>query len=109
MEQLTPEERSTILRYLARPPRGRFDYFFAFAVYLIPSFLFALYGVWRSDFVAVAVAYLVLLIAIVYIIGYQTRSSRPFYSAIKKLVEHASGASEPPPAPEAAAGGGHSV
>ena len=87
MEQLTSEEQSTIRRYLARPPRGRLDYFSGFAIYLVPSFLFAIYGIWKSDFVAVALAYLVLLIAIVYIIGYQTRSSGLFYSAIKKLAE----------------------
>jgi hypothetical protein len=85
MERLTPEEHSTITRYLARPPRSRLDYFFSYATYLVPSFLFALYGVWKNDFVAVAFAYLTLLIAIVYIIGYQTRSSGVFYSAIKKL------------------------
>jgi hypothetical protein len=97
MEQLTPEERSTITRYLARPPRGRFDYFVAYAIYLIPSFVFAIYGIWKNDFIAVAVAYLVLLIAILYIIGYQTRSSGLFYAAIKKL-------SDGPDAPTADAG-----
>ena len=38
MEQLTPEERSTITRYLAKPPRGPLDYLFASVTYLIPRF-----------------------------------------------------------------------
>ena len=92
MEQLTSKERSTIERYLARPPRGRLDYFSSFAVYIVPSFLFALYGLWKSDFVAVGMAYLVLLIAIAYIIAYQSRSSGLFYSAINKLAKNSSAA-----------------
>jgi hypothetical protein len=103
MEPLTPEEQSTITRYLARPPRGRADYFSAFAVYLVPSFLFVLYGLWKRDFVAVALAYLTLLIAIVYIIGYQTRSSGLFYTAIQKLAEHQSDQPKAAPVPEGAA------
>jgi hypothetical protein len=90
MEQLTPEEHSTITRYLAKPPRGRLDYLFASVTYLIPSFLFAVYGIWKNDLVAVGFAYLVLLIAILYIIGYQSRSASVFHSAIGKLVKAAS-------------------
>jgi len=91
MEQLTSKERSTIERYLARPPRGRLDYFSSFAVYIVPSFLSALYGLSKGDFLAVGLAYLVLLVAIAYIIGYQSRTSGLFYSAIKKLAEKGDG------------------
>ncbi len=90
MAELTPEERSTITRYLARQPRGRLDYVSSYAVYFVPSILFALYGVWKNDLIAVTFAYAVLLIAVAYIIGYQTRSSGLFYSAIKKLADNAS-------------------
>jgi hypothetical protein len=99
MDQLTPEERNAIARYLAQLPRGLLDYVSAFAIYLVPSFLFALYGLSKADFVAVAVAYLTLLIAIIYILGYQARRSLVFYSAIRKL-------SETPTPPEADATAG---
>jgi hypothetical protein len=99
VEPLTPEEQSTITRYLTRPPRGRLDYFSGYTAYIVPSFLFALYGVWKTDFVAVAFAYLALLIMIVYIIFYQASSSGIFYSAIKKLAENSGGEAAPAEAP----------
>ena len=89
MEELTPEEHSTIARYLAKPPRGLFDYLFASVTYLIPSILFAIYGMWKADLIAVGFAYLVLLIAMIYILAYQSRSAPVFHSAIGKLVKNA--------------------
>jgi hypothetical protein len=90
MEELTPEEHSTIARYLAKPPRGRLDYLFASVTYLIPSFLFAIYGMWKTDFIAIGFAYLVLLIAMIYILTYQSQSALVFHSAIGKLMKNAS-------------------
>ena len=91
MEPLTPEERAAVARFLARPPRGRgrVEYLAGYLVWVVPSFLFALYGFSRRDFLAVAFAYLLLLIAVVYIAVFQSRIRVLFYSALKKYDDYA--------------------
>jgi len=47
--QFTPEEKRILYRILARPSRGK-DGFFFYAVFIFPSLIIAVYGVWNSDF-----------------------------------------------------------
>jgi cytosine/uracil/thiamine/allantoin permease len=98
MEQLTPLERSTISRYLA-DSRGTADAFFSYAIYFVPSLLFGLYGMWKLDVIAVAVAYVVLFGLVVYLILHQRRSAPLFRSAIRKLVENNGATGEVAPGP----------
>ena len=93
MEQLTPQERSAISRYLA-DSRGTADAFFSYAIYFVPSLLFGFYGMWKLDVVAVAVAYVVLFGLVVYLILHQRRSAPLFRSAIRKLVENSGATSD---------------
>jgi hypothetical protein len=86
VEKLTYDERMTIARYLTEP-RGRADTFFSYATYFVPSVLFALYGMIKTDLLAVAVGYVVLIGLVIYLISYQRRTGKHFRSALRKLVE----------------------
>jgi len=86
MHNLTPEEQRTIARYLAES-RGLFESFLQYAIYFVPSLVFALYGIWKADFVAVTLAYAVLFGLVVYLLNRQARANPIFRSAIGKLVE----------------------
>jgi cytosine/uracil/thiamine/allantoin permease len=96
MEQLTPQERSTISRYL-EDSRGAADAFFSYAIYFVPSLMFGLYGMWKLDVIAVAVAYVVLFGLVVYLILQQRRSAPLFRSALRKLAENGGLTSEAAP------------
>jgi hypothetical protein len=97
MHNLTPEEQSTISRYLT-DRRSRTDIFFQYAIYFVPSLLFGLYGMWKGDIGAMAVAYVVLVGLVVYLIQQQARTNPSFRSAIGKLGENSG------PTSQAAAG-----
>ena len=86
MHNLTLQEQSAITRYLS-DPRSRSEILFQYAIYFIPSLLFGLYGFWKGDLDPMAVAYVVLVGLIVYMIQHQSRTNRVFRSAISKLVE----------------------
>jgi len=98
MHKLTAEEQSTISRYLSGS-RSRLDTFFTYAIYFVPSLLFGLYGMLKADFLAVAIAYVVLFGLVVYLILHQRRSAPLFESAIRKLVENCSATGEAAPEP----------
>ena len=87
MNTLTCEEQLTIARYLTEP-RSRIDTVFTYAIYFVPSLLFGLYGIWKSDFLAVTVGYVVLFGLVVYLISYQRRTAPQFRSALRKLVKN---------------------
>jgi hypothetical protein len=87
MHTLTREEQRAITRYLT-DPRGRIDTFFDYGIYFVPSLLFGLYGMWREDFIAVAVGYVVLFGLVAYLISYNRQSAPLLRSAVQKLVEN---------------------
>ena len=86
MQNLTPEEQATISRYLA-DRRSRADIFLHSAIYFVPSLLFGLYGMWKGDIGAMALAYVVLVGLVVYLILQQARTSLIWRSVIRKLVK----------------------
>jgi len=86
MHNLTVEEQRTISRYLA-DSRGPLEFFLQYAIYFVPSLVFALYGIWKADFVAVTLAYAVLFGLVLYLLNRQARANPIFRSAIAKLVE----------------------
>lgn len=55
-----------------------------YGAYLLPSVLFAAYGVWRKDFVAALVAYVVLLVVVLLYIGWVHGASKALRSALEK-------------------------
>jgi hypothetical protein len=84
MEQLNRAEKVVLARYL-QTPRTRIDSLFSFGTYIFPSLVFAIYGILKMDFAAVAVAYLALLIAAILYLSYQRRNAVTFHSALTKL------------------------
>jgi len=84
MENLNREETAVLARYL-QTSRTKLDSLFSFGTYIFPSLVFAIYGILRMDFAAVAVAYLALLIAAILYLSYQRRNAVTFHSAVTKL------------------------
>jgi hypothetical protein len=99
---LTPEERSTLARFLTERT-GRLDIFFTYAIYFVPSLLFGCYGMWRGDFAAVAIGYVVMVGLVFYLIARQGRSNPIFRSAIRKLLNEDIAEKVPAPSPPPAA------
>src|SRR5262249_13332221 len=63
----TPEERHTVILCL-EPVAGRPEKRLWYVAFLLPSGLFALYGLWNQDFLAMLVAYIALLsVALMYL------------------------------------------
>ena len=87
MHNLTPEEQSTISRFLT-DRQSPLEFFLHYAIYFVPSLLFGFYGMWRGDLGAMAVGYLVLIGLVTYLVLRQGRSNPIFRSAIRKLIEN---------------------
>jgi membrane protein implicated in regulation of membrane protease activity len=82
-ELLTPEERHTVILCLqpaAAAPERRLWY----VAFVLPSLMFALYGLWHQDFVAMLVAYLALLIVALMYLGRNTTRSDHLRRALEK-------------------------
>jgi hypothetical protein len=91
----TPEERHAVLLCLmpsAKRPERRFWY----AAFVLPSLLFALYGLWNRDFLATLVAYVALLTVALMYLSYRTRASDHLRSALEKYEEKVGALREPP-------------
>ena len=66
-----------------------------YGAYLLPSVLFAAYGVWRKDFVAALVAYVVLLVVVLLYIGWVRGASKTLCSALEKYEARTGALQEP--------------
>ena len=108
METLTREEKATLARYLA-PPRSTMDTITSYGVYIAPSLAFALYGISKGDFAAVAVAYFVLLVVCVLYVSYQHGESPAFRSALNKLLDRLEQLEPSRPSQESAGSAGEEV
>jgi predicted cobalt transporter CbtA len=84
MSQLfSPEERRLVLLYL-RPGALIQERSLWYLAYIVPSVLFAIYAVWRRDFVAALVAYVALLVPALMYLSYSGRYSKQFRSILEK-------------------------
>ena len=92
----TREEKAVVSRYLARDISSR-SYWYNFAPYLIPPVAFAAFGLWRTDFLGMAVAFGVLLFLALWYLSYGLKSSVSLQSALRKY-ENAVNALEQPEA-----------
>ncbi len=97
-ESFTEEEKKIIAQMIQKMP-GKAAFLFEYLAYVVPSVLFAIYGLWKGDFIAVAVAYAALLIVALAYLNYTHRYVGPLYSAIKKY-ETCVGALSKKPEPE---------
>lgn len=81
--KLTEEETTIVWQVLKHSPK-RFNAMFDYGVYVLPTALFAMYGTWKADFIAMLVAYLALLLAAVLYLSHSYRSVRHLRTALEK-------------------------
>jgi hypothetical protein len=77
------EERQLIASYLL-PTSKWCERSTWYVVYILPSALFALFGLWHRDYAATLVAYLALFVTTVWFLSYSTRYSNCFRSILMK-------------------------
>lgn len=83
---LTRDEKDAISRYLAidqRPSR----FWWHVSPYLVPPLAFAAYGFWKMEFLAMSVAFGVLLFLCLWYLSYQANVSAHIHSAVRKYEE----------------------
>jgi len=84
MTDFSNEERY-LISYFARKSPGKLDRLSWYAAFLVPFILFAVYGLYRQDAIALAVAFFGLLIYQAWRISAELKSSRLICSICKKL------------------------
>jgi len=82
-EPFTEEEKYLITSYLCKPPGGIWI-IFQRSVYVIPSLIFAIYGFVKWDLMAILVAYIALLLYIIWDLGASERAAKRFHSIVRK-------------------------
>lgn len=83
---LTKEEREAVARMLADDTGWR-GTLFEYGVYILPTLLFAGYGMMKQDWIAALVAYVSLLLVAVMYLSYGKSFSTPLRSALRKYEE----------------------
>ena len=83
MVELTKEERAAVDSMIKRKI-SKGEVAFSYAIYIVPSLLFAIYALWKQDFVASLVAYSALLIVVVWYLAYSFSSGKHLYLALVK-------------------------
>jgi VIT1/CCC1 family predicted Fe2+/Mn2+ transporter len=81
---LTEDEKRYISAYLKNRSKTS-DAIFHYGTYILPSLLFALYALWKEDFVAALVAYVALLIVAIIYLSYAKSSGDTFRSILEKF------------------------
>lgn len=84
MINLTEEEKRYISRYLNNRSNAR-DTVFIYGAYMLPSLLFAIYALFKQDFLAALVAYIALFVVVVLYLSYVRKSSDVFRPILAKL------------------------
>jgi len=86
MEELSIEEKDAVARAIRRKTSW-IEITFSYAVYILPSLLFATYAYWKKDYIAFLVAYSALFIVCVWYLIYSFSVGNHLYSALKKYEE----------------------
>ena len=81
--EFTEDEKHLIAYYLRKHSR-RLDTAFHYGTYILPSTLFAIYSIWKQDFVAAIVAYGALFIVAILYLSYSGQYSQSFRNILKK-------------------------
>jgi hypothetical protein len=79
----TEEEKRVVFQLLQRDPAKSQDWM-AYVVYLLPSLLFAAYGVWADEKNAFIVAYITLFVVVLSYLVYVGGQANALYGAVKK-------------------------
>lgn len=80
---LTAEEKKAVMRYLAHD-ESRSRFWWDMFPYLAPPAAFAVYGVWRGELAAVALAFSVLFLSALWYLAQQIGASIQLQSAVRK-------------------------
>lgn len=83
---LTADEKAIVWRVLNEPAR-KLGIVFDYGAYILPTLLFAAYGVWKLEFAAMLAAYVSLLIIAVLYLSYAHNASENLRAALKKYEE----------------------
>ena len=81
--EFTEEERRLIALYTHKP-RANSDRVFLYGSYILPSFLFACYALWKHDFLAALTAYIALFIMALLYVGKSVEYTATIVSICKK-------------------------
>jgi hypothetical protein len=92
--RFTDEEKAVIWKVLKKSP-GKFGAVFDYGVYVLPTILFSGYGLWKSDFAAMVVAYLALLIVVVLYLSHSHKTSESLRTALQKYENKVNALKEP--------------
>ena len=92
--QLSEAEKRAVSSFLRPRSRG-WERGMFYGAYVLPSVLFAAYGVWRKDFVAAFVAYVVLLVVVLLYLGWVRDASKTLRSALEKYEARTGALREP--------------
>lgn len=82
-DQLTEAEKRTVASFLRPRSRG-WERAMSYGAYILPSVFFAAYSVWRKDFAAALVAYVVLLVVVLLYLGWVREANEKLRSAVEK-------------------------
>lgn len=81
--KLTDDEKAIVWRVL-KPPPSRLGVLFDYGVYIVPTSLFAIYGLVNHAWIALLVAYASLLLVFVLYLSWSHRSGAHLRSALAK-------------------------
>lgn len=82
--QLTDDEKRYIAAFLQQRSKTA-DFVFSYGAYILPSLLFAIYALWKKDFVAALVAYVALLVVALLYLSHAQKSSDTFRTLLEKF------------------------
>lgn len=82
----TDDEKNLVFQIIQQKNHTK-SFLFDYAVYVMPSILFAGYGLWREDFAAILVAYVVLLLMVIIYLNHAHSYSKSLRSALIKYEE----------------------
>jgi hypothetical protein len=82
-KEFTDEEKAAVAYFLHRKPSKR-EAISDYAIYVVPSLLFAVYSIWAHDFIAALIAYGSLLFVVIWYLSHTEKISGPLYSAVNK-------------------------
>jgi hypothetical protein len=82
-EPFTPQEKKLIARYLHEASEP-WNSLLSYGAYILPTVLFAGYGLWNRDFVATLIAYGALLFFVILSLQYHRRYEVLWLSILRK-------------------------
>ena len=86
-EEFTDDEKAAVAYLLHRKPTKK-ETIYDYAIYVVPSLVFAVHSLWSHDFFAALVAYGSLLFVVIWYLSHSGKVSGPLHSALQKYEKH---------------------